>query len=83
MEKKSKKDIRTEVKKRRREAEAEMIHQNSEKICDAFLTLPEYRKAETVFAYMDCKNEVETAKVIEQCGRTGKRLLFRKCSGKS
>lgn len=81
MEKKSKKDIRTEVKKRRREAEAEMIHQNSEKICDAFLALPEYRKAETVFAYMDCKNEVETAKVIEQCWKDGKTIAVPKVFG--
>ena len=67
MERNSKKEIRAQVKKHRREATAEQIRENSNAICEKFLNLPEYKEADVVFAYMDCKNEVETKMVIEQC----------------
>lgn len=82
METKTKKQIRTEVKACRREALPEQIFQNSEKICDAFLHLQEYKEAETVFAYIDCKNEVQTKKVIEQCWKDGKIVAVPKVLGK-
>lgn len=81
METKSKKEIRAEVKKHRREAATEVIHQNSEIICDKFLRLPEYKEAKVVFAYMDCKNEVKTTKVIEQCWKDGKMIAVPKVFG--
>lgn len=83
MEVRSKKEIRAEVKKYRREAEAGQIGCHSEQICDAFLTLPEYLDAKTVFAYMDCKNEVQTKKVIEQCWRDGKTVAVPKVFGET
>ena len=82
MEIKSKKDIRAEVKKYRREATKEEIHGNSQRICDTFLSLPEYKEANCVFAYVDCKNEVETGKVIEQCWKDGKTVAVPKVFGK-
>lgn len=82
METNFKKEIRTEVKKSRREATAEQIFQNSEKICDTFLGLPEYAASEIVFAYIDCKNEVQTKKVIEQCWKAGKHVAVPKVFGK-
>lgn len=81
MDKRTKKEIRAEVKKYRREAAAEEIHKNSEIICNRFLELPEYERAEAVFAYMDCKNEVETKKVIEQCWKDGKTIAVPKVFG--
>lgn len=77
----AKKEIRAEVKKHRREALPEEIRENSEMICDAFLNLPEYQDAKVVFAYVDCKNEVETGKVIEQCWKDGKILAVPKVFG--
>ncbi len=74
----SKKEIRAEVKKYRREATAEQIRKNSDCICETFLGLSEYAQAEVVFAYMDCKNEVETKKVIEQCWKDGKTVAVPK-----
>ena len=53
METRSKKDIRAEVKKHRREATPEQIRENSNAICEKFLSLPEYAEAKAVFAYMD------------------------------
>lgn len=81
MEKNLKRDIRAEVKRYRREASAETIQKNSKIICRKFLELPEYREAEVVFAYMDCKNEVETKEVIEQCWRDGKTIAVPKVFG--
>ena len=81
MERNIKKDIRTKVKQFRKEASAEEIFANSECICDTFLALEEYQDAEIVFAYMDCKNEVQTKKVIEQCWKEGKKIAVPKVFG--
>ena len=81
METRSKKEIRAEVKKHRREAIPEQIRANSNVICEKFLALPEYKEASVVFAYMDCKNEVETKKVIEQCWKDGKVIAVPKVFG--
>ena len=81
METKTKKDIRAEVKKCRKEASFEQILLNSERICDKFLSLPEYQESAVIFAYMDCKNEVQTKKVIEQCWKDGKHVAVPKVFG--
>ena len=81
METRSKKDIRAEVKKHRREATPEQIRENSNAICEKFLSLPEYAEAKAVFAYMDCKNEVETKMIIEQCWKDGKTIAVPKVFG--
>ena len=81
METRSKKEIRAEVKKNRREAAPEQIRENSNAICEKFLNLPEYKYANVVFAYMDCKNEVETKMVIEQCWKDGKIVAVPKVFG--
>lgn len=77
----SKKEIRAEVKKYRREATAEQIQRHSDLICEKFLALPEYKETDTVFAYMDCKNEVQTRKVIEQCWKDQKTVAVPKVFG--
>ena len=81
MERSTKKEIRAIVKKNRREATPEQIRENSNEICKQFLNLPEYKEAKVVFAYMDCKNEVETKMVIEQCWRDGKTVAVPKVFG--
>ncbi|MGN0334999.1 MAG: 5-formyltetrahydrofolate cyclo-ligase [Lachnospiraceae bacterium] len=82
MDTKSKKEIRKEVKAARASAAEPWIRENSRKICETFLKLPEYQEAETVFAYMDCKNEVSTRPVIEQCWKDGKTVAVPKVFGK-
>lgn len=83
METKSKKEIRELVKKQRREASENEIRKNSEKICRTFLNLSEYRAADTVFAYMDCKNEVQTEMIIKQCLQDGKTVAVPKVFGET
>lgn len=78
---KSKKDIRAEVKKYRREASLEQIKENSHFIFEQFLQTPEYQEAKVVFAYVDCKNEVETREVIEQCWKDKKTVAVPKVFG--
>ncbi len=81
MERNLKKEIRAKVKQFRKEAAPEEIQQNSERICDTFLGLQEYNDAQVVFAYIDCKNEVQTKKVIEQCWKDGKKVAVPKVLG--
>ena len=81
METRSKKEIRSEVKKHRREATQEQIRANSNAICEKFLELQEYKETSVVFAYMDCKNEVETKAVIEQCWKDKKTIAVPKVFG--
>ena len=81
MEIKTKKQIRAEVKKYRNESSVESIFENSQKICEQFLDLSEYQKASTIFAYMDCKNEVQTRSIIEQCWNDGKSVAVPKVFG--
>lgn len=76
-----KKDIRTQVKKYRKEATADQIEKNSQLICKKFLELQEYRQADTIFAYVDCKNEVQTRNVIRQCWIDGKKVAVPKVFG--
>ena len=82
MERNTKKEIRAEVKKHRKEATVEQIQKNSDLICDKFLGLKEYQESSVVFAYIDCKNEVQTRKVIEQCWKDQKTVAVPKVFGK-
>ena len=82
MDRNTKKEIRAEVKKHRKEATAEQVQRNSDLICEKFLALPEYKETDTVFAYIDCKNEVQTRKVIEQCWKDQKTVAVPKVFGK-
>lgn len=77
----TKKEIRAAVKKSRKEADQMLIRANSDHICAKFLNLPEYQEADCIFAYMDCKNEVETKKVIEQCWKDKKTVAVPKVFG--
>lgn len=82
MEARTKKDIRSEVKVKRKEASPEEIHEKSKKISEAFVSLAEYQKAKTILAYVDCKNEAETSMVISQCWKDGKIVAVPKVFGK-
>ena len=77
----TKKEIRAAVKKHRAEAVAEEIIDKSNRICASFLTLSDYQDASVIFAYVDCKNEVQTGNVIEQCWKDGKIVAVPKVFG--
>ena len=64
MTKMGKKEIRAEVKKRRAEAELGTLHENSKKIVETFVNLPQYQNTDLLLAYVDAKREVETLSLI-------------------
>jgi 5-formyltetrahydrofolate cyclo-ligase len=76
-----KKEIRTEVKKRRAEADQQVLHRNSMQILETFVNLSEYRDAERLLAYVDAKREVETRLLMEQAWKDGKQVAAPRVDG--
>lgn len=76
-----KKALRREIAVRRKEASDQEIHEKSRAIWERFLALPEYEKASCVYAYMDCKHEVETRALIEAMWSHGKRVAVPRVEG--
>ncbi len=80
-ENEGKKAFRREVKARRAARTREQIHEMSGQIAERFLHLPEYLEAACIYAYMDCKNEVETRAIIEKAWADGKRVAVPRVRG--
>lgn len=76
-----KKSIRKEVKARRASHTDLQIHEMSETIARRFLALPEYQAASCIYAYMDCKHEVETSTIIRKAWADGKRVAVPRVRG--
>ena len=58
--KQEKKELRREIRSLRKAHTDEEIHAMSLSVKERLLALPEYQKARILYAYMDCKHEVET-----------------------
>ncbi|MCD7834999.1 MAG: 5-formyltetrahydrofolate cyclo-ligase [Lachnospiraceae bacterium] len=71
------------VKERRRELSEAVLKEKSEKICMVVLAMPEFRAADEVFVYMDCKGEVSTKPLIEAAWRLGKKVAAPKVEGEN
>ena len=76
-----KKALRKEIKALRAAHTDEEIHQMSLALRDLVLTLPEYQKADVIYAYVDCKHEVETSDIIRAAWADGKRVAVPKVLG--
>lgn len=76
-----KKALRKEIKALRAAHTDEQIHELSLGVRDQVLTLPEYREAEVIYAYVDCKHEVETSDIIRAAWADGKRVAVPKVLG--
>ena len=62
-----KKEIRAGSQERRRaEAELGTLHENSKKIVETFVSLPQYQNTDLLLAYVDAKREVETRLLMER-----------------
>jgi len=81
MEKNRKKEIRTEVKRRRAEAEPKFLHEASLRILEKFTELPAYREADLLLAYVDAKREVETRLLMEQAWKDQKKVAAPRVDG--
>lgn len=81
MEKNKKKEIRTEVKRRRAEAEIAKLHEDSLRIVEHFTGLDAYRKASILLAYVDAKREAETRLLMQQAWKDGKKVAAPRVDG--
>ena len=76
-----KKEIRAEVKRRRRAADEEVLHADSQKILERFTALPAYRDASLLLAYVDAKREAETRPIMERAWQDGKKVAAPRVDG--
>ena len=79
--KQEKKELRREIRSLRKAHTDEEIHAMSLSVKERLLALPEYQKARILYAYMDCKHEVETRDVIRAAWAAGKRVAVPKVLG--
>ena len=73
-----KKKIRLLVKERKKDYSDAQLEQMSGKITARIRSLPQYREAETVFAYMDMPGEVKMRDFIRRCMKDGKTVAVPK-----
>lgn len=76
-----KKEIRKLVFSRRKEMTEMQVGGKSRVICEKIMSLAEFRNAEAVYVYMDCKNEVSTRMLIEESWKLGKKVAAPKVCG--
>ncbi len=69
------------VKERRRELPDDVLKENSRRICETVMGLEEFRNADEIFVYMDCKGEVSTKLLIETAWKLGKKVAAPKVEG--
>lgn len=81
IKKEAKKAIRREIKARRAAHTDEQIHRMSMSVCEQLTTLEEYKNAAVVYAYVDCKHEVETRDIIRTAWKDGKKVAVPKVLG--
>lgn len=81
MEKNKKAEIRTEVKKRRANADTTELHQASVRIMEQFISLKAYQEAEILLAYVDAKREVETRLLMDKAWKDGKKVAAPRVDG--
>ena len=76
-----KKSLRREIGRKKRAMSAEQIEAYSRELTDSFCQSPEYRAAQTVYAYLPYNQEVRTWKIIERAWADGKRVAVPKVYG--
>lgn len=77
----AKKELRREIRSLRAAHTDGEIHALSRKVLEQVTELPEYRKADTLFIYVDCKHETETADLIRKALADGKKVAVPKVLG--
>ena len=78
----TKKVIRKEIFRRRKEASLTSVRENSEQIWQKLFSLPAFQESDWIYLYIDCKNEVMTDGIIKKRSVSEKKLPHRKWSAK-
>lgn len=73
---KSKGDIRKEILKLRNSLTAEEVSEKSELIMAKIEALPDFASSQTVFIYMDFKNEVRTIPLVKRLLQQNRRVII-------
>ncbi len=76
------KDIRKQIFARRRELTPETLQADSRVICEKLMETEQWRVADTIYAYMDCKGEVSMKTLLEAAWQKGKQVAVPKVFGK-
>lgn len=77
-----KKQIRKTIIQKRLEMSKDEVRKKSKMITEMVLGLSQYQGADTIFCYVDFRNEVRTREIIEDAWRSGKKVAVPKVEGK-
>ncbi len=77
----NKQEIRTEIRRKRKELSSEEWQKKSHAICQRILSLPEYRQAQVIYAYLAKQGEVCLDELICQAIADGKQVVVPKVLG--
>jgi 5-formyltetrahydrofolate cyclo-ligase len=72
-------NLRSVLRRKRRQQDREKLLADSQAIGIRLLQLPELQRAETVFCYVSCGGEVETHRLIETLLAGGKTVVVPRC----
>ena len=78
----TKQSIRKQIFRLRGQATDAQVHRDSLVILDKLVDTDIYRNAGQIFAYVDCRREVETHDLILQCMEDGKEVAVPKVRGR-
>ena len=76
-----KKELRREIREKKRAMTEEEIISRSEKLAQLFLTTEAYRSAKSIYGYLPYNQEVRTVPMLEQAIADGKRVAVPKIYG--
>ena len=77
-----KKQQRIIIKEKRKNLQREYCRMADEKICRNILALREFAEADTVFCFVNTKEEIDTRIIFEEAWKMGKRVVVPRCEGK-
>lgn len=78
----TKQSIRKQVRRLRDQQTAVEIEEKSRMICERIAGTEQFQKAECIYTYVGCKNEVMTQPLIETAWKLGKRVAVPKVCGR-
>ena len=76
-----KKELRNQIRQRKRAMTPEEIQTRSAELCRLFLETEAYRNAKSIYGYLPYNQEVRTNALLEQAQRDGKRIAVPKIYG--
>ena len=73
--------LRRSIREQKRAMTEAQIREKSEQLARLFLETEEYRRAQSIYGYLSCNQEVRTLPILRQALRDGKRVAVPKCYG--